>query len=173
MVNYFEGQNDGEEVIFIFRRHPIVMRKGFYMLLIPFLIASLPMLFWPDTINSLWVALAGLGVGLLLFLHYWIGWYFSIFIVTTERIRQITQRGFFNRSVIDIGISKIQNISYNVPGFTATLLGFGNLVIQTYVGDLYLDKIHRPVHIYESLQKVIRRYGKEEEILKNYEEATQ
>lgn len=159
MVSYFEGQNDGEEVVFIFRRHPVVMRKGFYMLLIPFLIASLPALIWPDNMNNLWIALGGFAGGLLLFSYHWIGWYFSVFVVTNERIRQITQRGFFNRSVIDIGISKIQNISYNVPGFTATLLGFGNLVIQTYVGDLYLDKIHRPVRIYENLQRVVRQYG--------------
>ena len=36
----FNGQREGEEVLFVFRRHMIAMRKGFYMLLIPFALAQ-------------------------------------------------------------------------------------------------------------------------------------
>ena len=83
---------------------------------------------------------------------------FSIFIVTDQRLRQITQKGFFNRSVIDLGLSKIQNISYNVPGFSASIFGFGTLVVQTYVGDLYLEKIEKPAKIYNDLTTAIKQY---------------
>jgi uncharacterized membrane protein YdbT with pleckstrin-like domain len=38
----FEGQRDGEQVLFVFRRHIIAMRKGFYLLLIPFAVSSIP-----------------------------------------------------------------------------------------------------------------------------------
>ena len=31
----FDGQRDGEELLFVFRRHIIAMRKGFYLLLGP------------------------------------------------------------------------------------------------------------------------------------------
>jgi hypothetical protein len=134
----------------------VKMRKGFYLLTVPFLIASIPVLVWPDNINNLWFAFGGLGVGVLLFFYHWIGWYFSIFIVTNQRLRQITQKGFFNRSVIDLGLSKIQNISYNIPGLSASLFGFGTLVVQTYVGDLYLDKIEHPEKIYNDLTEAIK-----------------
>src|SRR5687767_7658679 len=133
MSQTFEGQQEDEEVDFIFRRHPVAMRKGFYLLAIPFLIASVPVLIWPGELSLLWIAFGGLGLGILLFFYHWMGWYFSIFIVTDKRIRQVTQQGFFGKSVIDLGISKIQNISYNVPGFTGAALGFGTIVIQTYV----------------------------------------
>jgi hypothetical protein len=159
MAKDFEGQHDGEEVIFTFRRHPIAMRKGFYFMFIPFLIACIPVLIWPENINNLWVAFGGLGIGLLFFLYHWMGWYFSIFIVTNQRLRQVTQKGFFNRSVIDLGISKIQNISYNVPGLSAAMFGFGTMVVQTYVGDLYLDKLHHPSKIYNALAEVIQKYA--------------
>lgn len=170
MAEYFEGQNDGEEVAFIFRRHPVVMRKGFYLLIVPFLVASVPVLIWPDNLNNLWIALGGLGFGMLLFFYHWLGWYFSIFIVTNQRLRQITQHGFFNRGVVDVGISKIQNISYNVPGFTAAMFGFGDIIIQTYVGDLCLDRIHHPVKIYDRLQKVVREFGVVDRTNDAYEE---
>lgn len=162
MSKEFEGQHDDEEVIFLFRQHMVAMRKGFYALLIPFLIGSIPVLIWPDNLNYLWVAVGGFVVGLMLFFYHWMGWHFSVYIVTNQRLRQITQKGFFNKSVIDLGISKIQNISYNVPGFTAAMLGYGTLVVQTYVGDLFLSRIHKPGKVYNDLAVVVKKYGNEQ-----------
>lgn len=169
MSAQFDGQHESEEVLFIFRHHVVKMRKGFYLLAIPFLLASIPVLVWPENLNNLWVAFGGLGLGILLFFYHWIGWYFSVFIVTNQRLRQITQKGFFNRSVIDLGLSKIQNISYNVPGFTASIFGFGTLVVQTYVGDLYLDKIEHPEKIYNALSQAIKEHGVEDTTHNNNE----
>lgn len=156
----FEGQHEDEEVLFVFRHHIVKIRKAFYMLAIPFILCSIPVLVWPENLNNLWFAFGGLALGILLFFYQWIGWYFSMFIVTNQRLRQITQKGFFNRSVIDLGLSKIQNISYNIPGFSGAMFGFGTLVVQTYVGDLYLDKIEHPQKIYDQLTSVIKQYAK-------------
>jgi hypothetical protein len=155
----FEGQHEDEQLLFTFRNHIIAMRKGFYFLLIPFVISSIPALVWPGELQWLWAALGGLLLGMALFAYHWMGWYFSVYIVTDQRLRQVTQRGFFGKSVIDLGISKIQNISYNVPGFSAAVFGFGTIVVQTYVGDLVLDKIEHPSKTYEKLQSAIRMYG--------------
>ncbi len=152
----FDGQQSDEEVIFTFRKHPIVMRKGFYLLLVPFVLSAIPSLIWPDNLDNLWIVLGGLTLGLCLLMYHWMGWYFSVFIVTNQRLRQVSQKGFFGKSVVDLGVSKIQNISYNVPGFTAAALGFGTIVVQTYVGDLVLDRIAHPGKIYEQLQTVVR-----------------
>lgn len=166
----FDGQHEDEEVLFVFRRHPVAMRKGFYMLLIPFLIASLPTLIWPGELKWLYVALGGFMLGLLLFFYHWMGWYFTVFIVTNQRLRQVTQQGFFSKSVIDLGLSKIQNISYNVSGASAALLGFGTIVVQTYVGDLVLDRIHHPASVYNKLHDVVKKLGNTQE---SNEEITQ
>jgi hypothetical protein len=152
----FPEQHDDETVQFIFRRHIIAMRKGFYLLAIPFVIASVPFLLIPDQLWLFWVAIGGLGVGLILFFYHWIGWYYSIFIVTDRRIQQTSQSGLFGKSVIDLNLSKIQNISYNIPGFTGEVLGFGTIVIQTYVGDLVIDKVEHPDKIYVKLQDVLK-----------------
>lgn len=151
----FEGQREDEEVIYVFRRHPIAMRKGFYLLLIPFVIGSLPFLIWQTNLDLLYLSIGGLGVGLLLFAYQWIGWYFTVFILTNQRLRQTTQQGLFGKSIIDLGVSKIQNISYNVPGLAGEILGFGTIAIQTYVGDLVLDRIHHPSKVYNILQDAI------------------
>jgi len=164
----FAGQHDNEEVLFVFRRHIIAMRKGFYLLLMPFLITSIPVLlvpfipynylpeWWKDPLNLLMIALIGLGIGIVLFLYQWMGWYFSVYIVTNMRLRQLTQNTIFGRSVIDVGLTKIQNISYTIGGFSADVLGYGTIVVQTFVGDLVLDKIHHPEEVYNKLQEAVR-----------------
>ncbi len=167
----FHGQHEGETVLMVFRRHPVAMRKGFYVMLIPFLLASIPTLIWPDNLNLLWVAFGGLGVGLIGFFYFWMGWFFSIFIVTDQRIRQISQRGFFNRSVIDLGLSKIQNMTVDVPGFSAAIFGFGTIIVQTYVGDLVLDRLHHPEKLYDELLKIVNDHTKETDTT-IYEETT-
>lgn len=150
----FEGQRDGEELLFIFRRHPIAMRKGFYMLLIPFVVSSIPFLIW-QTLELLILPVIGLALGLLLFSYHFLMWYFTIYIVTDQRIRQVTQHGFFGKDVVELRLSKIQNISYNIPGFSGEFLGYGTIIIQTFVGDLVIHKVEHPDKTYNKLQDAV------------------
>lgn len=158
----FDGQRDGETVLFVFRRHIIAMRKGFYLLLIPFAVSSIPPLIWQDKLELFILPLIGLGVGLLLFFYHFIMWYFTMYIVTDQRIRQVTQRGFFGKDVVELRLSKIQNISYNIPGFTGEIFNFGTIVIQTFVGDLVIQKVEHPNQIYNKLQDAVERAIKEQ-----------
>lgn len=151
----FEGQRPGEELLFIFRRHIIAMRKGFYLLLIPFALSSLPVLIWQDSIELLWSPVIGFSLGLLLFFYHWMMWYFTVYIVTNQRIRQVTQRGFFGTDVVELRLSKIQNISYNIPGFAGEIFRFGTIVIQTFVGDLVIRNVEHPSRIYNKLQDAV------------------
>ena len=98
-------------------------------------------------------------------------WRFTYYIVTDQRIRQVTQRGFFGTDVVELSLSKIQNISYNIPGFFGEVFHFGTLVIQTYVGDLVIRNVEYPDKTYNMLQDAVLlaedRGGKEknEEII--------
>lgn len=151
----FDGQRDGEQLLFVFRRHIIAMRKGFYLLLIPFAISSIPPLIWQTDLWLFLLPLGGLLIGLILFFYHFLMWYFTIYIVTDQRIRQITQHGFFGKDVVELRLSKIQNISYNIPGFTGEVLHFGTIVIQTFVGDLVIHKVAHPDEVYNQLQDAV------------------
>jgi hypothetical protein len=52
-------------------------------------------------------------------------------------------------------LSKIQNISYNVPGLSGEIFGYGTIVIQTLVGDLVIHKVEHPDKIYNKLQDAV------------------
>lgn len=151
----FIGQRSDEKVLFVFRRHIIAMRKGFYLLVVPFTLLSLPYLIWPDNFDLLWLSVFGFGGGLLMFYYHFIMWYFTIYIVTNQRLRQITQKGFFGKDVIELRLSKVQNISYNIPGFSGEIFHFGTIIIQTIVGDLIINNVENPDETYNKLQDAV------------------
>lgn len=84
-------------------------------------------------------------------------WYFTVYIVSDQRIRQVTQRGFFGKDVVELRLSKIQNISYTIPGFTGEVFKFGTIVIQTFVGDLVIRMVEHPDEIYNKLQDAVEQ----------------
>lgn len=152
----FNGQREGEEVLFVFRRHIIAMRKGFYMLLIPFAISAVPPLIWQQELKLFLLPAAGLLIGLIFFSYHFLMWRFTYYIVTDQRIRQVTQKGFFGTDVVELSLSKIQNISYNIPGFFGEVFRFGTLVIQTFVGDLVIRNVEHPEKTYNMLQDAVQ-----------------
>ena len=163
----FEGQRSDEQLLFVFRRHLISMRKGFYLLLIPFALTAIPPLIWQNNLELFLLPIGGLVLGLLLFSYHFILWYFTVYIVTDQRIRQVTQRGLFGKDVIELRLSKIQNISYNIPGFTGEVFKFGTIVIQTFVGDLVIHQVEYPDETYNKLQDAVNNAVRHQE---EYEE---
>ena len=151
----FDGQREGEEVQFVFRRHFLTAKSGVIFLILMIMIGVGLTLLWPNNTMIFETFLALILVGVLGFLYSYMLWYFSIYIVTNQRIRQISQRGLFKKSVVDLGLDKIQSISYGVSGIRAGLMGYGTIVIQTAVGDLVISMVKNSEKIYNDLQNLI------------------
>lgn len=107
---------------------------------------------------------------MLVFLYNFIMWYFTVYIVTSERIRQVTQIGLFGKDVVELRLAKIQNISYNIPGFSGEVFKFGTIVIQTFVGDLVIRMVEHPSDIYNKLQDAVHKATIGSKIEEEYEE---
>lgn len=167
---YFEDQMDDEEVLYVFRKHPIVMRKGIilwavamlvgplYTVLLTFIYANNPEKY-PSPSFFMWSLLASVILSVVVFFPSWIAWHYSVFIVTDQRFIQITQKGLFHRSVVDIGLNQIQMVNYEVAGLQETLLGFGTIMMQTYMGELLIHDVHHPAHIQKKMLKILRDKG--------------
>jgi len=155
----FDGQREGENVKFVFRRHILTAKKGTIFLLAMIIIGAVPMFIWKNNINMFWFFVGMTVVGALGFLYAYMLWYFSLYIVTDQRIRQISQKGIFKKTVVDLGLDKIQSISYGIPGLFAGIFGYGTILIQTGVGDLVISQVSKPAKIYDKLQNV--RKGEE------------
>jgi hypothetical protein len=158
---YFSDQFEDEEVLYVFRKHPVVMRKGLIIAMFMIMLGAIPAAIKPDLGFGWFFGGVGIGfiVGLILFSPFWISWYYSVFIVTDQRLIQITQKGLFHRSVVDMRLNQIQMINYQIAGLQETLLGFGTIMMQTFVGDLVIHEIHRPAKIQKKLLEILREKG--------------
>lgn len=166
-AKYFDDQFDDEEVLFVFHKHPIVMRRGLVIGMVAWLLGPVYTLGLtythpnnPPNLTFFGLSLVvSIVLGMILFTPSWIGWHFSVFIVTDQRFIQITQKGLFHRSVADLGLAQIQSVNYEVNGLQETLLGFGTIKMQTYVGDLTIHEVHHPAKIQKRLLSILRKEG--------------
>jgi uncharacterized membrane protein YdbT with pleckstrin-like domain len=156
---HFADQLDNEDVLLVFRKHPVVMRKGLILSMFCLLLGTVPSLIKPEYSFFLGGLAAGLILGILLYSPWWISWYYTVFILTNHRFIQITQKGLFHRSVVDIGINQIQMVNYEINGLQETLLGFGTIIIQTYMGDLIIHEIHHPAKTQKAILGILRDNG--------------
>lgn len=131
-------------------------KKGFFFLVVMTTLGILPMIMWPGDARMFWIFLGLFMVGLIGAIHSYILWYFSIYIVTNERIRQVVQKGLFRKTVVDLDLDKIQSISMNVPGVFAGIFGYGTIVVQTGVGDLVISHVSHPKKVHNKLQNAER-----------------
>lgn len=136
----FPGQHEGEEVIRIVHRHWFNLVAHFFILLVLFCVTFgsiiLFTLLFPEVAQGNSVTLAFIENSFLLFLWLyafllWIDYYFDVWIITSERVINIEQKGLFVRHISEIDFSRIQDISTHVTGFISTMLNFGDLYIQT------------------------------------------
>lgn len=78
------------------------------------------------TLYTLWVL-----VLVVIMAYLWTDYYLDLWIVTNQRIIDVEQRGLFSREVATMQLSKIQDITTDVHGFIATMMGFGDVHVQT------------------------------------------
>ncbi|HVO86624.1 MAG TPA: hypothetical protein VMT23_02735 [Candidatus Binatia bacterium] len=163
---HFKEQFEEEEVLLVFRKHPIVMRKGLIFGMLALLIGPLYTLLLtavdskdPPTMNFFFVSLlVGAAVGIIIMFPFWVRWYFSVYVMTSQRFIQQT-RSLLQINVVDLGLEQIQMINYQIVGLEETLLGFGTIVVQTYVGDLIIHDVHHPARVQKKMVHILRELG--------------
>ena len=156
----FPGQRKGEEVELIFRRHMMTAWRGLVWLVFWGVVGIIPMLLWRDNQDMFYVWLGSLGVGVIGLLYVYMLWHFSYYLVTNQRVRQVRQKGLFRKTVVDLGLDKIQSISYEVPGILGGMFGYGTLLLQTQVGNMRISMVRKPEKIYNVLQDLVEKVAR-------------
>lgn len=130
--NYFtQNLKKDEKLMRIVHKHwasfIIPISKTFLILIIPFfLIFFLFSSVIGAIIFFIWVA-AGFFYGI----YSWLTWYFDSFIITDKRLINIDQKSLFTRSVSEVGINSVQDVTYEINGFLASAFNFGILRVAT------------------------------------------
>jgi hypothetical protein len=58
-------------------------------------------------------------------------YYLNQWVITTTRIIEIHQYGYFSREVSSVLLVKVQDVNSDVEGIFETLLGYGELIVQS------------------------------------------
>lgn len=143
--------NDGERVIHVARKHWFLAAAHTLNVTVVFL---LPIIVYFLVINrtfttdlgSVSLSFSEPGVviltisvwGLILWLRFWSFWtdyHLDGWVITNKRIIDIEQRGFFRRSVSNLRLERIQDVTTKVSGIIATFLKFGEVHVQTAGAD--------------------------------------
>ncbi len=136
----FETQEVGETIILLLRKHWITnfiwITIGIFLLLLPIVI--LPAIVISGIIPS---NLPGSFFSLLILIWYlftfsyllvnFLLWYFTVSIVTNERIVDIDFINILNKRFSATRISKVEDVTMRRGGFIRVLFDFGDVFIQT------------------------------------------
>jgi len=133
----FEGIFPDEKTRLFLQRHWFVLlgRALFFLLLftLPFILYA----FLPDSLPAGFADIYWF-LASIYFLFWWAGAFYAytmylldMWIVTDHRIIDKRQFGFFNHTVAELKLSRVQDISIHINGIIPTFLNFGDLEVQT------------------------------------------
>lgn len=140
-VKKFIAQKSYEKIIYFLRRDTIVFIKQLilflFLLAIPvglyfFFQNAFPSLFQNTVIYPLLMLLASvyyLTVWLVTFTAF-IDYYLDFWVVTNDRIINVEQR-LFSRTISELDLYKIQDVTGQSKGFLQTMFDYGNVYVQT------------------------------------------
>jgi hypothetical protein len=164
--------HEGEEVVLQVRRHWITIA--------PFMVGLVIAAFGPLVLYGVLDALPivfqapGWGPGLLGFAYcgwllllwvagylVWLDHHLDMWIVTTERLIDVEQKGIFRREVSSLRLERIQDITAEVDGVLATFLKFGDLKVQN-AGDtpeFTIANLSEPQRVVDAINGELARRG--------------
>src|SRR3989344_8306951 len=130
----FEGQRSDENIMLVRNQHPVVLWRMvvgvIVSLIIPWAILS-----WSGGSALAW--LLTINVAALTYLIWQRIYTFraSVMILTDQRIINVGQKGFFNRTINEAELSRIQDVTSEIKGPLQTAFKFGTVVVRTASND--------------------------------------
>ncbi len=143
----FDGQHPNEEIILKLRAHPItqiywLLNSVVFILLI--LIVDYVFFGFLTFKQFIFINLLAFGWIGFYFISNFTHWYFSIGIVTNERIIDVDYNALLNREITVAKLGKIEDITSKSSGFFSSIFDYGNLFIQTAGTEANIEFINIP-----------------------------
>lgn len=156
-----------EQIHELVRRHPLSMGLG---LIIAGAFMILPFYLLP--IFSAWHGVGWISFSILLLIgavlafRAFCAWSASVVVLTSHRICQVEQRGFWKRSVIDTPLAFIDVVQTTHEGISDAILRTGSLFLHLTGGEgpIELSKLPSPERLQSLIQELREKRGWQKEI---------
>jgi len=150
-----------ERIISIVRRYGLTYFWHGLLVAIIFSV-SFFFMFWLFAHNWWGQTLFGLGIflGLFILFRTLFLWHSNQLIITTHRVVDIDQNGFFDKIISEVSYDKIEDVFGRIKGVFGTIFRYGELNIQTGAGkvQIALERIKQPVVLQGQINELRDRY---------------
>ena len=165
----FPGQRPTEQEFIVARHHWVFDIAVLFRLAVT---AALPLVLVPvaglfgASLPREWrlilLFVYALYVALLLVIHLtiWLNAYLDFAIVTNERLIDFTQTSLVNQKISETPLSVIQDATGQVKGFWGTVLGYGDVLVQTAgeAANFHMKRVPMPNKLASRIMELRERY---------------
>lgn len=129
--------DDNERILLKVRKHWFLIFRDVFgvvlMVLAPILLTSMTPVGMQllGTSAGVFLSCLWLMAGSIAIATVWTNYYLDVWIVTDKRIINVEQLTLFSRETTTMRVERIQDATVEIHGFLPTMLGFGNLRIQS------------------------------------------
>jgi membrane protein YdbS with pleckstrin-like domain len=166
-VEHLIQKKSYEHVVYILRRHPFTFLSKIALFVVLFFVPILiylmitnlfPTIVEQDAVYVLGILLGSLYYLMILLLFYtqFIVFYLDMWVITNDRIVDVEQLGLFSRTVSELDLFRIQDVTADVHGVFATFLKYGTITVKTASTNVHIVfyDIPKPNTIREELIKL-------------------
>lgn len=172
-LNGLIDRQAGEEVIYYLRRHWIIFAKDVIMIavlaLVPFAAIMLadgasPNLMQGPIAGPLLTLLGGAYYLIiwLFFITTFVDYYLDAWIVTTRRVVNVEQHDLFHRTISELDLSRVQDVTSDVKGIIPSIFNYGNVHVQS-AGSLERFVFEEIPHPHDVRKKLLEFVKKDQE----------
>jgi len=143
MLNYnLPGRLPNEKIIKIIRRDGFILFKRLVLVLVltglPALVGLMMLRLYPNLLQGeisyplIALAISGYALFIWLFSFFsFIDYYLDVWLITSERIIDVRQEGFFSRTVAELKLFQVQDVTSELKGISKFIFGYGDVYVQT------------------------------------------
>lgn len=171
---HFETQSPGESIILLLRRHWIT---NITWIAISFLLISLPTILFPAVAMSgiIPVNFSGNYFSLLILVWYlltysyilvnFLLWYFTVSIVTNERIVDIDFYNILYKKFAETRITRIEDVTNRTGGFIRAIFDYGDVIVQTAAKEAMFEfgSVPHPENVVRVINELMVKAADKEE----------
>ncbi|MDA1061108.1 MAG: hypothetical protein O3B47_04940 [bacterium] len=155
--NYLE---DGEKILDTAHAHIIILKFSmakpmFFGVIIPVLIYLIFPIPQVALVAGIWVLVGVYGL-----IMSFLDWYYDVWLITDQGVVSITRNGYFDMTTQRMDYHLIDDISYQVKGFLATMLNFGDITLDKLVARnaMVLKEAANPKRLERLISKYKEKY---------------
>ncbi len=95
----------------------------------------------------------------LFFITSFVDYYLDAWVVTTDRIVDVEQHGLFSRTISELDLARVQDVTSEVKGVIPSIFNYGNVYVQTAgeVERFDFEQIARPHEVRKHLLELIEQ----------------